>query len=278
LINQNVKKILIKTKKSIFSDIIGNNNSLFKGEGYDFVELREYEDGEDIKKIDWIISAKMHKPYVKVFHTQRELNISIVSILNGSMHFGTKRFKQDLCSEVCSLLGFSCVKQGDPFDSYIANENILLNTKKSKKIFSVYDMVKQIDQYNCLGKDINFNIITNELYTKIKKRSIIFLIGDFFDIENLDLRLLSKKHEVIAIIIRDKFEEQPAQLGNVNLIDPSNSQTFNGVLDKSSTNSYINKVKQNDHKLYEHFQSCGIKSVKIYTYEDPLPKLLRLMI
>jgi len=278
LSQQNIKKILIKTKKSIFSDIIGNNNSLFKGEGYDFIELREYEDGEDIKKIDWTISAKMHKPYVKVFHTQRELNISIVPILNGSMHFGTKRFKQDLCSEVCSLLGFSCVKQGDPFDSFIANENILLTTKKSKKIFSVYDMVEKIYNYNCIGKNIDYTNISNQLYSNIKKKSIIFLIGDFFDIDNLDLRLLSKKHEVIAIIIRDQFEENPIQLGNVNLVDPSNSQLFSGVLNKTSTNEYIKTVKQNDHKLYEYFQSCGIRSVKIYTHEEPLPKLLRLMI
>jgi uncharacterized protein (DUF58 family) len=276
--NKNLKQILIKTKKAIFSEILGNNNSLFKGEGYDFVELREYEDGEDIKKIDWIISAKMHKPYVKVFHTQRELNISIVSILNGSMHFGTKRFKQDLCTEVCSLLGFSCVKQGDPFESFIINENIELNTKKSKKIFSVYDMATKIDSYNCIGKNIDYKSLNQNLYNKISKKSIIFLIGDFFDTKNLDLRLLSKKHEVIAIIIRDKFEKNPIELGNVNLIDPSTSQTFNGVLNKNSTKQYIKTVQQNDHILYEHFASCGIRSIKIYTNEEPLPKLLRLMI
>ena len=91
--NITLQKILIKSKKAAFSHIIGNNSTLFKGEGYDFVELREYEDGEDIKKIDWKTTAKMQKPYVKVFHSQRELNISIVPILNGSIHFGTTRLK-----------------------------------------------------------------------------------------------------------------------------------------------------------------------------------------
>ena len=273
-----VKKILIKTKKSVFSEIIGNNNSLFKGDGYDFVELREYEDGEDIKKIDWMISAKMHQPYVKVFHTQRELNISIVSLLNGSMHFGSKRFKQETLSEVVALLGFSCVKQGDPFNSFIANETLQNITKKSKKIFSVYEMVERLEEYTCIGKSINYELISQELYTQLKKRSIIFILGDFFDIENLDLRLLSKKHEVVAIIIRDKFEENPAQLGSVNLIDPSSALSYEGVMNKSSTQAYMKKIKENDHNLYEHFQSCGIKSVKIYTHEEPLPKLLKLMI
>ncbi|MEA1913749.1 MAG: DUF58 domain-containing protein [Campylobacterota bacterium] len=273
-----VKKILIKTKKSVFSEIIGNNNSLFKGEGYDFVELREYEDGEDIKKIDWMISAKMHQPYVKVFHTQRELNISIVSLLNGSMHFGTKQFKQETASEVCALLGFSCVKQGDPFNSFIINKTLKNVTKKSKKIFSVYAMVEQMDAYNCIGKDIDYELMSNELYAKLKKRSIIFIVGDFFDIQNLDLRLLSKKHEVVAIIIRDQFEENPAQLGSVNLIDPSSSFNYEGVMNKTATQAYSAKINKNDHDLYAHFQSCGIKSVKIYTHEDPLPKLLKLMI
>lgn len=272
-----VKKILIKTKKAVFSEIIGNNNSLFKGEGYDFVELREYETGEDIKKIDWMISAKMQKPFVKVFHAQREQNIIIVPILGGSMHFGTHQFKQNLLNEVCSLLGFSCVKQGDPFVSMVANTHTQTLTKKSKRIFSVYEMVEKIDQYDCLQKNIDYENITRSLFKQIPKRSIIFLIGDFFEIEKLDLRLLSRKHEVVAIIIRDHFEEDPKELGSVNFIDPANAKSYEGVFNKSLIKQYKVKIKQNDHKLYEHFQSCAIRSVKIYTNDEPLPKLLKLM-
>ncbi len=275
--NKVVKKILIKTKKAVFSEIIGNNNSLFKGEGYDFVELREYETGEDIKKIDWMISAKMQKPYVKVFHAQKEQNIAIVPLLSGSMHFGTSQFKQQLLTEVCSLLGFSCIKQGDPFVSMSANEQVETLTKKSKKIFSVYEMAEKIDAYNCLQKNIDYPTITKELFKHIKKRSIIFLIGDFFEIEQLDLRLLSRKHEVICIIIRDHFEEDPKELGSVHFVDPSNAQSYDGVLNKSLIKQYRQRIKQNDHVLYEHFQSCGIRSVKIYTNDDPIVKLLKLM-
>lgn len=108
--NNSLKKITIKTRRQIFSEIIGNNSSLLKGEGYDFLELKEYEYGEDVKKIDWVISAKFKKPYVKVFHAQKELNINIVPILNGSVFFGSKKFKQELITEVCSILGYSCVK------------------------------------------------------------------------------------------------------------------------------------------------------------------------
>lgn len=272
-----LKKITIKTRRQIFSEIIGNNSSLLKGEGYDFLELKEYEYGEDVKKIDWVISAKFKKPYVKVFHAQKELNINIVPILNGSVFFGSKKFKQELITEVCSILGYSCVKQGDPFTSFIANDKIELCTKKSKRNFAVEKMNEKIFHYECLGKKEDFKTITHELFKNIKKKSIIFLIGDFFDIDNLDLKLLSKKHEIVAIIIRDKFEEEPFELGNVSLIDPSSNKSFDGHISKKTIENYIKKVKQNDHKLFEHLQNCAIKFTKIYTNEEALPKLLRLM-
>ena len=134
--NINLKKILIKSHKAVFGGVIGENTTSFKGEGYDFVELREYINEEDIRKIDWTITAKMQKPYVKVFHPQRELNISIVPILNGSVYFGTTKIKQEVIAEICAILGFSCIKQGDNFNSFIANKSIQINTKKTKKMLT----------------------------------------------------------------------------------------------------------------------------------------------
>ncbi len=272
-----MKKILIKSRRAVFSDLIGNNTALLKGEGYDFVELREYEAGEDIRKIDWIISAKMQKPYVKVFHAQRELNITIVPIIGGSVYFGTKKFKQEIITEVCAIFGYSCVKQGDSFDSFIANSQVELNTKKTKKLFGVPMMVEKIFNYKVLEKATDYKAITNELLKKIRKKSIIFLIGDFFDISNLDLKVLAKKHEVIAIIVRDKFEESPEVLDGINLKDPENGRLFNGNMNKSLIKNYEKKIKENDRILYEHFQKCGIKFTKIYTHEEPLAKLIPLM-
>lgn len=277
--DKNLKKILIKTKRAVFSEIIGNNTSIFKGEGYDFVELREYESGEDVKKIDWMISAKMRKPYVKVFHSQRELNIAIVPILNGSVHFGTSKLKQELITEICSILGYSSVKQGDPYISFIANDSVALNTKKTKNLFSVYNMSENIYNYNAIGKIADHKLIADELYKKIKKRSIIFLIGDFLSTQpnKLNLKTLSKKHEVIAVIARDIFEENPSELGNVNLIDPSSSQNYEGNIDKRLIANYSKKIKAHDHALFTYLQKSGIKFIKVYTHEKPMTKLLKLM-
>ena len=272
--NLALKKILIKTKKQAFSEVIGNNISKQKGEGYDFCELKEYEYGEDVKNIDWVISAKAQKPIVKVFHSQKELNIKIINLLSGSTYFGTKKLKKDVIVELASTLGFICTKQGDPFTSYIANDTLELCTRKSKKVFNVNLMAESIYNYNVLNKTINYKKVLDELFKSIHHKSIIFLIGDFFDIEKLDLKLLNSKHEIVVLIIRDKFEEEPKALGNVNLIDPNSFEEYEGVLNDSTIVNYIKRIKENDHKLFKHLQDCGIRFTKIYTDENPIKKLI----
>ena len=275
--NQILKKILIKTKREIYSENLGNNSSLKKGEGYDFCELKEYEYGDDMKNIDWIISAKMQKPYVKQYHAQKELNIKIVSILNGSMYFGTKKFKQDTLLELACAIGFVSTKQSDPFESFIANETLEICTKKSKKIFNVNFMAQQLSNYNCIGKRVNYKKISHELFKKISHKSVIFLIGDFFNIKELDLKLLCQKHEIIALIVRDKLEEKPITFENINLVDPSSLNAFNGFIDENSKKNYEMLIKENDSILFKHLQDCGIKFTKVYTHEDSIKKLIGIL-
>ena len=274
--DKNLKKLLIKTKKAVFSQQIGNNSSKFKGDGYDFVELREYEDGDDIRKIDWVISAKMQKPFVKVFQTQRQLNISIVPILGGSVYFGTKKFKHTLITEISAILGYSASANSDNYSSYIYNEKLITNTKSTKTILGVDKMCQKIQEYNVLGKKVDYSNISSNLFKTIKKKSIIFLIGDFFNTNNLNLKLLAKKHELILIIVRDRFEENPTKLGNVNLTDPASSEVFEGELNSSLVKEYEKKVKVNDHILYDTLSKSGIEFIKIYTDENPIIKLMKL--
>jgi uncharacterized protein (DUF58 family) len=275
--HKNLKKILIKTKKQVFTEISGNNSSLLKGEGYDFLELREYEFGEDIKNIDWTISAKMNTPYVKVFHAQKELNINIISMLSGSMIFGTTKLKQELVTEICSILAYSAIKQGDSFSSFIVNEKFENITKKSKKLASVVNMSQKIFEYNPLGKAIDYKLLCNEAFKLIKMKSILFLIGDFVEIENLDLKLLSKKHELFIIIVRDIFEEEPQELGNNSLVDTNSGLKFDGVIDNFSIKQYKAYIKKNDHELFYHLQKCNVRFIKIYTHEEPISKIIGML-
>jgi len=238
-----LKKILIKTKRQIFSEISGNNTSIFEGEGFDFVELREYNYGDDVRRIDWNVTAKMQHPFVKVFKEERELNISIVSLLGGSVHFGQKRFKQEVIAEVVALLSFSAVKNGDQFASYIYTQEIDSVIRPTKNIHAVHKAVENVYDYDALGKVVDAKNLQKKLYEQIKRRSIIFVIGDFF--EAFDFKLLSKKHEVVAIMIRDRFEE---------------------------------KVHQKDHEFYAHCRKNRVAFTKIYTDEDPFVKLSKLFL
>ncbi|MBD3840630.1 MAG: DUF58 domain-containing protein [Campylobacterales bacterium] len=274
--DKRVKKILIKTKKEVFSSQLGNNISKLKGDGYDFVELREYEEGEDIRKIDWVISAKMNKPYVKVFHVQKQLNINIVALMGGSMHFGTQGFKQDLISQICSILAYATIANQDHFTSYIANESVLLNTQRNRSLQGVNSMVENLMQYDCIGKRVDYKNIFKQLFNTIYKKSLLFLVGDFLEYSQIDLRILAKKHQVIALIVRDRFEENPQEIGNISVKDPATNMGYTFSLDQATINSYKKKIVASDHLLYEHFKKCGIEFTKIYTDENPIIKIMKL--
>ena len=275
--NKKLALILIKTQKEVFSRITGDNVSKRRGEGYDFQELREYESGDDIRHIDWIISSKVGKPYVKLFHQQKELNIVIAPLLCGSLHFGTAALKKDLLNEICALISYSCVKQNDPFESYICSDEVSLCTQKTKQIFGVRTLVEKIDAYDIIGKSLDYTQITQVLYKQLQHKSILFLIGDFFDTENLNLMPFGLKHELVVIIVRDRFEEHPVQLGELNISDPILGKSIDVVLNKTTLNRYEKKIFEQDNILYEKLQRAGIRFVKIYTDENPADKIISLM-
>lgn len=265
------KKLILKAKRSIFSDKIGNNPSIFKGEGYDFVELREYQFGDDIRKIDWNITAKFHQPYVKLFQEERELNIVAVSLLTGSTYFGSKRMKQDLIGEIVSILGVSAVKNMDMFSSFIFSDKEFQYNKPSKKEFSIKRGVEDILNFNPINRGLETQFVINTLLEKVKKRSLIFIISDFY--HKLDFKYLSKKSEVVAIIVRDRVEETPPPFGYATLIDSESGKRVDG--DFNSSSNYSEKVESHDRELYKEFKKRGVRYTKIYTDQNPLKELRR---
>lgn len=269
-----LKKILIKTRRQIFSEIAGNNPSIFEGEGFDFMELREYTYGDDVRKIDWNVTAKLQNPYIKVFKEERELNIVIVSLMNGSMHFGQKRFKQELASETAALLAFSAVKNGDVFSSYIYTDGLEQINRPTKNIHAVTHMTEVLYNYPTLGKKLDLENFDKEMFEHIKRKSIIFIIGDYFELPNL--RLLSQKHEVIALITRDKLEEHPPALGTIHLIDPASMQDALMQIDEKTVANYVQKLHHKDSLLYKDFRKNRVNFTKLYTDEEPFIKLSKL--
>jgi len=269
-----LQKILVRARRQVFSEMVGNNPSIFQGEGYDFVELREYMPGDDIRHIDWNITAKLQKPYIKIFREERELNIVVVSVLNGSVHFGSKKFKQETIAEVSALLGFSTLKNGDLLSSYIFTDRMISHSKPSKKLHQIQKNVDEILGFEAIGEKLDFKVLSDTLFTRLKHKSLILVIGDFFEIP--DFKLLAKKHEVVALIVRDHLEEKPPQMGFASLVDPESGVTLEGDFNASSVEAYAKKVHAHDSALYKRLRKDQIRFTKIYTDTNASVALRRL--
>ena len=269
-----LQKILVRTRRQVFSEMVGNNPSIFQGEGYDFIELREYMAGDDIRHIDWNITAKMQKPFIKIFREERELNVVLATVLNGSVHFGSKKFKQETIAEISALLSFSTLKNGDLLSSYIFTDKMIYNSKPSKKLHQIQKYVSEVLDFDAINQKVDFKVIADTLYKRLRRKSLILLIGDFFEIP--DLKLLAKKHEVVAVIVRDTLEEKPPQMGFASLVDPESGAVLEGDFNSSSVNAYAKKVAAHDHELYNTFRKHQIRFTKIYTHSVASVELRRL--
>ena len=273
--NKTVKKIVLKTKKQVYGDMLGNNASLFQGEGFEFAELREYVYGDDVRKIDWKTTAKLGKPFVKVYKEERELNVVVVSLPSGSTYFGTVRQKSDVMAEVVATLGFSAVKNSDLFSHMIFADKMYGLSKASKKLFSVHKAVEDVVEFDPIGKEANYTALVETLINRIKKKALLFIVSDF--VGDIDLKLLAKKHDVFAVIVRDKFEEDPSELGYLRLIDMETKQSFEGDVNGSTLKNYKKALHENDEKLYKQFKKQGVRFTKVYTHEEPTLKLMKQM-
>jgi len=273
--NKTVKKIVLKTKKQVYGDMLGNNASLFQGEGFEFAELREYVYGDDVRKIDWKTTAKLGKPFVKVYKEERELNVVVVSLLSGSTYFGTVKQKSDIMAEVVATLGFSAVKNADLFTHMIFADKMYGLSKPSKKIFSVHKAVEDVVAFDPLGKEADYSALVETLVSRLKKKALLFIVSDF--VGDIDLKLLAKKHDVFAVIVRDKFEEDPSELGYLRLIDMETKQSFEGSVDGGTLKNYKKALHENDEKLYKQFKKQGVRFTKVYTNEEPTLKLMKKM-
>jgi uncharacterized protein (DUF58 family) len=268
------KKIIIKTRKKVFSEISGNNISSFKGDGLDFFELKEYSHGDDIKKINWKVTARAKKPFINVYNEERELNVVIVFAVSGSIYFGTQKLKQELMAETMGLLGFSAIKNQDRLSIVGFSNKEEFFVKPTKKEFAVISGVQKALETDPIGKELDFKKLSDLLSKKVKRKSIIFIISDFSD-PNIELKTLSKKHEIICVATRDKIEENLSSLGEISIKNPITMQQEQLNIDEKLAKEYNKTIQQNDNKLKQYLLKNKIKLVKIYTNEDPFIKLMK---
>lgn len=271
---KNSRHILLKARRQIIGDRIGNNPSMFRGEGFDFIELREYISGDDTRHIDWNVTAKTGRPFVKVFREERELNVLTVGLLCGGLYFGSEKFKIESVAEAIALIGYSAVANGDMYGHCNYSEALRDEIRPSKKRFSVQQSVESVLNAEILHRRVDLNLAVKELYRRIKRRSLIVLVGDFFEIP--DLRVLARKHEVVAIVVRDRAEETPSPMGFTALIDPESGAVLEGDFGERSIKRYRERVRVHDRELFEMFRTSGVRATKLYTDANAIVTLRRL--
>lgn len=185
------KALLLKARKQIFGELAGNNPSMKAGDGFDFYELRPYNTGEDVRRIDWKRSARMGEPYVRTFHEEREIQVIIAPVMSGSLHFGTHRFKQEVVAEISALCGFGALKNGDRFSVVQWQDEKAVITPLSRQHAKLTMAIETIAEQNVLGHSGELEGLESILMQRFKRRALVLIIGDFWEMPNFGA--LSKK-------------------------------------------------------------------------------------
>jgi uncharacterized protein (DUF58 family) len=261
-----MRKIIINSRRKAFSLFAGHRHSTRHSEGLDFEELKEYQIGDNVKRIDYNITAKKQKPYIKVFSEEKELNIVIIGFFDYRTFFGSKMLKSEKMLEIISTLAFSGVKSDDRVTIQIFSKNNLFikPTKNYKTI------VGNLTKFN---EDVKIKFDYEKIYNSLlnlPKNSVLIIVGDFFEYSDI-FKKLGKKFDAYAVIVRDKLEENPELLNGYNIIDPLTNQIKTASFDKS----YKAKLLESDSNLFKLLKKSNIKFQKLYTDEDVL-KLRRL--
>jgi uncharacterized protein (DUF58 family) len=263
---QKAKEILLRAKKDVFSGNLGNHLTTFKGDGLDFREIRDYDYGDDIRKINWKATSKGNGLKTNVFNEERELNIVIAFMLSGSLHFGSVKIKQEVATEVMALLAFSSIKNSNRLQSLFFEKRVDKFFEPTKKDAIVYQLVDSAINFELLGKEVNYQAFCDFVNGVVREKSLIFMVGDFYG--DIDLSQISHKNEVYAIIIRDRLEENPRLSGEFELVDPNSLSSNDITLNKNVIEEYKKLIIEHDKKLREHFLKHQITYGKIYTDED----------
>jgi uncharacterized protein (DUF58 family) len=274
-----VRKIEIKTRGLSSQIFSGEYHSAFKGRGMTFSEVREYQPGDDIRTIDWNVTARFNHPYVKVFEEEREMTVMLLVDVSASGEFGTqKQLKQDVITELCAVLAFSSLQNNDKIGVIFFSDQVekFIPPKKGKS--HVLRIIRDLIEFKPQRHKTNIQLALKYLTNVIKKRSIAFLISDFMDNDFSDaLKIANKKHDLIALRIYDKREQELPDIGLIKLIDAESGQLkWVDSSDKKVRTHFAVNAKKREDLLKDMFNKSGVDTATISTSESYIVPLTNL--
>ncbi len=221
-----VRQIEIRTKGLVNQVFSGEYHSVFKGRGMEFSEVREYQFGDDIRNIDWNVTARFGHPFVKIFEEERELTVILMVDLSGSQMFGSlSKTKQRVAAELSAILAFSALKNNDKVGLILFTDKVEKFVPPRKGNSHVLRIVRDVLSFEPEGKKTNLRSALEFMNGAIKKRSIVFLLSDFMDdgYEKI-LRVVGKKHDLIGIVLDDRRESEIPKMGLIKLTDAETNE------------------------------------------------------
>jgi uncharacterized protein (DUF58 family) len=274
-----VRAIEIRTKglsNQIFS---GEYHSAFKGRGMAFSEVREYIPGDDIRNIDWNVTARFNHPYVKIYEEERELTVMILVDISGSGSFGTnKQFKRELITELCAVLSFSAIQNNDKTGVILFSDRIEKFIPPKKGRTHILRIIKELLEFKPSSNGTDIGAALRYFSNMIKRRSIAFLISDFMAPDFTEpLKVAAKKHDLVAIRVGDRREHMLPDVGLIELTDPeTGSNMLLDTSDKSVRNRYAAWNKTRETVITDLLNKNGVDHVCINTGESYTGPLLNL--
>jgi len=272
-----VRKIEIKTKGLSNHIFAGEYHTAFKGKGMAFSEVREYQPGDDIRSIDWNVTARYNSPFVKVFEEEREMTVMLLIDVSASGNFGTnQQFKRELATEIAAILAFSAIKNNDKVGVIFFTDKIeqFIPPKKGKS--HILRIIREVLAFNPEGKGTDITGALEYFNSVIKKRSICFILSDFMSKEfDKPLKVASKKHDLVALRIHDKREDNLPNVGLVPMQDAETEETI--FVDTSSNRIRAQFTKNRASKitaLKKLLPASGVDLIDITTGTDYVRPLI----
>jgi uncharacterized protein (DUF58 family) len=274
-----VRKIEIKTRGLSSNVFAGQYHSAFKGRGMAFSEVREYQFGDDIRNIDWNVTARFNHPFVKIFEEERELTVMLVIDVSGSRNFGTvMRTKRELITEIAAVLSFSAIQNNDKIGAILFSNKIEKFIPPKKGRTHILRIIRELLEFEPEETTTNVSEALRYLTNAIKKKSISFLISDFIS-PNFDdaIRIASRKHDLIALQIYDPREVEIPPVGLVKLQDAETGEwKWVDTSDNLTRKAYSTWWNNRQQQLMQTFRKCGVDNASIRTNDDYIKPLINI--
>ena len=273
-----VKRIEIQTRGLVNDFFGGEYHSVFKGRGMTFSEVREYQPGDDIRLIDWNVTARSGNPFIKVFEEERELTVFLIVDISASGAFGSESYlKKNIGAEIASVLGFSAIKNNDKVGLILFSNDVVKYVPPKKGKSHVLRVIRELLYTNPSGRGTSLKNALDFLMKVSKRRCVVFLLSDFLDDKYWDsIRITNRKHDLIGINIYDPYEIVFPDIGMIKIEDPETGSMF--WID-TSYNPDLKQMNNDNIKLLSDLENksakIGLDIVSISTADDYVEPLMR---